>query len=70
MKVDRPTVTSPLAFSGLGRGLGLFSSFFFLVMHTNQLLGSIQTKQQQIYRKAGRGVGLLHDPHVGSYLPF
>jgi len=28
-------------------------------MHTNQLLDSTQTKQQQICRKAGRGVGLL-----------
>jgi len=39
-------------------------------MHTNQLLDSTQTKQQQIYRKTGRGVGLLHAPHIGSYLPF
>jgi len=39
-------------------------------MHTNQLLDSTQTKQQQICRKAGRGAGMLHAPQVGSYLPF
>ena len=27
-------------------------------------------KQQQICRKTGRGAGLLHTPHAGSYLPF
>jgi len=70
MKVDRPRVTSPLAFSGLGRGLEFFSGLLCLVMHTNKLLDSTQTKQQQIYRKAGRGVGLLHAPHIGSYFPF
>jgi len=70
MKVVRPRVTGPLAFSCLGRGLEFFSGFFCLVMHTNQLLDSTQTKQQQISRKADRGAGLLHAPHVGSYLPF
>jgi len=62
--------TGPLALSGLGRGLGFLSGFFCLVMHINQLLGSTQTKQQRIFRKAGRGAGLLHAPYVGSYLPF
>ena len=70
MKVDWPRVTGPLAFSGLGRGLEFFSGFFCLVMHTNQLLDSTQTKQKQICRKVGRGAGLLHAPQVGSYLPF
>lgn len=70
MKVDRPRVTGPLAFSGLGRGLEFVSGFFCLVMHTNQLLDSTQTKQQKICRKAGRRAGLLHAPHVGSYLLF
>ena len=70
IKVDRPRVTSPLAFSGLGRGFEFFSGFFCLVKHTNQLLDSTQTKQQQIYRKAGRRVGLLHVPYIGSYLLF
>ena len=70
IKVDRPRVTGPLALLGLGRGLGFFFGFFCLVMHTNQLLGSTQIKQQQVYRKVGRGAGLLHTPHAGSYLPF
>ena len=70
MKVDQPRVTGPLAFSSLDRGLEFFSSFFCLVMHTNQLLNSTQTKQQQICRKAGRGARLLHAPYIGSYLPF
>jgi len=70
IKVDQPRVTGPLDFSGLGRGLEFFSGLFYLVMHTNQLLDSTQTKQQQICRKAGRGAGILHAPHIGSYLPF
>ena len=44
IKVDQPRVTGLLALLGLGRGLGFFSSFFCLVMHSNQLLSFTQTK--------------------------
>ena len=71
MKVVRPRVTGPLAFSGLDGGLIFFSGLFCLVMHSkiNYQLLFKQSKNKSV-RKADSGAGLLHAPHVGSYLPF
>lgn len=54
MKVVRPRVTDPLAFLGLDGGLIFFSGFFFLVMHSNELLNFIHTKQKKICYESGQ----------------
>jgi len=58
-----------LNFVRFGSSFGFFLGFFCLVMHTTQILISTQSNQQ-ICRKAGGGVGLLHATYASSYLSF
>ena len=53
IKVDRPRVTGPLVLLVLGSGLGFFSAFFYLVMHTNKIYISTQNNSKYIGKRAG-----------------